>query len=103
MANNSVIEFALLIKQQIELHKKIQEYMFKIEAQAAITMDEHFLDHDFSTIHSYLWTLSDLIREMNHYQERAIECTDRLEYCVDERFPETDIERQSGDEPEKAT
>ena len=103
MANNSVIQFALLIKQQIELHKKIQEYMFKIEAQSAFTMDEHFLAYDFTTMHAYLWTLSDLIRDMNHYQEQAFECSDRLEYCVGECFPDIDFERQSSDKPKEAT
>ena len=58
--------------QQIVFQENIQEYLIKAEALANVALSDDFLDYKQSTIHSYLWTLSDMIVEVKILHEKAL-------------------------------
>lgn len=73
MATYSVDEFTCLIKKQLEFQEKSHEYLLKTEAIANVALSDDFLDFDKSMIHAYLWALCDMIGEMKHHNECAID------------------------------
>ncbi len=89
MASYSVDQFASLINRQIKLQTEIQDYLVKINAIATVTTGDDFLDWDQSTIHDYLWALSDMICESKDLQEQAL--NDLLQGSMQYWFPTVEM------------
>lgn len=72
MADTSVTDVFPLINQQIAHLEKLSELVSKAEALAQIALDEHFLSYPPSTLHYYLWALSDIIENAITLNEAAL-------------------------------
>lgn len=78
MANNSLNEISPL-NQQVELQENIQEHLVKADAVAKVALNADFLDYEPTTIHGYLWALSDLISAAKALNEHALKALFQLE------------------------
>lgn len=77
MAIDRVNEITSLINDQIKFHEKIQEVLIKANALSELSVSEDFLEYDRSLSHSYLWVLSDLIRQASLLHEESMFCISR--------------------------
>ena len=73
MATHSVNDVASLINNQIALHEKIQDFLFKAEALASVAVGSDFLDSDQYIISEYLGVLFDLIVESKDLHQSALD------------------------------
>ena len=73
MVAHSVIDVASLINNQITLHEKIQDFLFKAEALLSVAVGSDFLDSGQYIITEYLGVLYDLVIEAKNLHQDALE------------------------------
>ena len=61
-----------LIKQQVDERETLADSLGKLEALAATTMLNDFLDQDTDTVSSYLWTLCGLIQQARSVNNESL-------------------------------
>lgn len=65
------IELLTLINQQKTSHEVLNECFLKAEALINVALNCDFIDYPETTVHSYLWVLSDIIGRAKNLNEEA--------------------------------
>ncbi|QLH42446.1 MAG: hypothetical protein HWD59_06830 [Coxiellaceae bacterium] len=73
MAEPRVADFIAALNQHIVFQETIAEHLSKIEALINVALDENFLDQSQPTIHDYLWTVGDIVRQARGFSQLALD------------------------------
>ncbi len=69
MSRNTVSDYGPLINHQIILQEALLDYHLKAEAMLKVFLGSNLPSHSFSTIHEYLWGVSDTITQAKNLNE----------------------------------
>jgi len=73
MADYSVTELLTLINHQIDFCETLDECLSKAEALTFISLTEDFLSYPKFIIHSYLWTLNEMVERARELNEQSLD------------------------------
>ncbi len=72
MSKNTVSDYLPLINHQIIVHEALLEYYRKANAMLRVLLKANIANDAISTIHDYLWGVSDNILHAKHLNERLL-------------------------------
>ena len=72
MNRNAILDYLPLINHQIIMHEALLEYHRKADAMLKVLFKANIADDAISTIHDYLWGVSDNIARAKHLNERLL-------------------------------
>lgn len=72
MRQNSLTEYLSFINHQVICQEELLECHLKVNAMLKVLLESNLTNYSHSTIHHYLWGISDIINQANNLNESML-------------------------------